>query len=61
MFRASDGSDSPWAKRAGKVEFVVASAGLTARYDGIERPGQSGGDEESSQWLNERLTACYND
>ncbi|MCL4394253.1 MAG: hypothetical protein M1482_05525 [Chloroflexi bacterium] len=66
MFRTGETeNDGPWGKRTGKVEFVVATQGSApagaARFDGVERRDPAGGDEESARWLNERMTACYND
>jgi hypothetical protein len=56
-------SGSRAAGRMGKLAFVVGdpaeSRSITSRaeYDTQRQPG----DDEAAKWLNERLTACYND
>ena len=65
MYRANDEEgNTGWYRRSGKVEFVVANpagkAGPGAGFESADWPRPIG-DEESSQWLSDRLTACYND
>lgn len=51
-------------RQFGQVEYVVANAeenSKRGRYDYADNPCQSGSEEECAQWLNEQLTACYND
>ncbi len=48
----------------GQVEYVVADSednSRRQRYDYADNPCQSGSEEECAEWLNEQLTACYND
>ena len=59
------GTNGEAAKPFGQLEFVVVHpAAPSARGDGSFTPGGRrgvGGDEDSAHWLQERLTACYND
>ncbi len=51
-------------RRFGQVEYVVAegeSNPKRSRYDYADNPCQTGSEEECAEWLNELLTACYND
>jgi alkyl sulfatase BDS1-like metallo-beta-lactamase superfamily hydrolase len=48
----------------GQVEYVVANAednSKRSRYDYADNPCQTGSEQECAEWLNEQLTACYND
>ncbi len=51
-------------RRFGKVEYVVAEVDSRPRqseHDYADNPCQSGSEAECAEWLNELLTACYND
>lgn len=51
-------------RRFGQVEYVVAEAESKSKpsgYDYADNPCQTGSEEECAEWLNELLTACYND
>ncbi len=51
-------------RRFGQVEYVVAEAEHRPAqnpHDYADNPCQTGSEEECAEWLNELLTACYND
>lgn len=48
----------------GQVEYVVSNAedsSMRSGYDYADNPCQTGSEQECAEWLNEQLTACYND
>ena len=56
-------SGSRAAGRLGRLAFVVGdpaeARSVTPRAE--RDPARQPGDDEETKWLNERLTACYND
>ncbi len=57
--RPSDGH-----RRFGQVEYVVANAEDRSKrsgFDYADNPCQKGNEQECAEWLNQQLTACYND
>ncbi len=48
----------------GQVDYVIADSEEASgykRHDYADNPCQTGSEEECAEWLNEQLTACYND
>ncbi len=48
----------------GQVEYLVANAednSKRGQSDYADNPCQTGNEQECAEWLNEQLTACYND
>ncbi len=59
-----DEQSSRDSSRFNKLAFVVGEPAARAATDESDRAADTsfaGSDRECAQWLNDRLTACYND